>query len=510
MTTRAHGPVSDDLSLRESSHEKHFRPFREGIVGVNAQFDSPYGKCPIVYADWTAGGRLFDPIEQRILQTFGPYVANTHSESSVTGTTMTRAYEEAHRRIKAHVNASDRDVIVTPGSGMTAAINKFQRILGLRIPEQWKDRVRLSREERPVVFITHMEHHSNHTSWLETIADVAVIPPDENGLVEPERLRELLAEYEDRPLKIGSFTACSNVTGIRTPYHTLASIMHEHGGYCFIDFAASAPYDSIDMHPSDPDARLDAVFFSPHKFLGGPGSSGVMVFDSSLYKLKVPDHPGGGTVDWTNPWGQHRFIADIEAREDGGTPGFLQAIRAAMAIDLKEQMGPDTIALREHELVEILFEELRSIPGVHILAPEVSDRLSIVSFYVENLHYNLIVKLLNDRFGVQTRGGCSCAGTYGHYLLHVDPTRSKRITDLIDEGDRSQKPGWVRISLHPTTTDEEARYIGNALRRVVAHADEWVKDYDYSPESNEFTHRNAAEAPDVAEWLRVGPCEPNG
>ncbi len=498
MSTATTGPIAG-----KSSHEPHFMPFREGIVGIHAEYDSPYGKCPIIYADWTASGRLFAPIETRIAETFGPYVANTHSESSITGTTMTRAYEEAHRRIKAHVNAGSGDVIVTAGSGMTAAINKFQRILGLRVPEQWKDHVQLAPEERPVVFITHMEHHSNHTSWLETIADVAVMEPDENGLVEPERLRELLLRYRDRPLKIGSFTACSNVTGIRTPYHELAAIMHEHGGYCFVDFAASGPYDAIDMHPSDPSAGLDAVFFSPHKFLGGPGSSGVMVFNSSLYKLKVPDHPGGGTVDWTNPWGQHRFVADIEAREDGGTPGFLQTIRAAMAIDLKEQMDPELIAKREHELVAILFEHMRSIPGVHILAPEVTDRLSIVSFYVENLHYNLIVKLLNDRFGVQTRGGCSCAGTYGHYLLHVDPTRSKRITDLIDKGDRSQKPGWVRISLHPTTTDEEAHYIGDALRQVVTNAERWAHDYDYSPETNEFTNRYSPDGPDVEHWLRV-------
>ena len=371
---------------------------------------------------------------------------------------------------------------------MTRVVNKLQRILGLRVPERLKSSMSLSDATRPVVFVTHMEHHSNHTSWLETIADVVVIPPGREGLVDPGHLVDLLARFEDRPLKIGAFTACSNVTGIGTPYHELAAIMHRHGGICFVDFAASAPYAAIDMHPADPDAKLDAIFFSPHKFLGGPGSAGVLVFDGRLDHNAVPDIAGGGTVDWTNPWGEHRFVKDVEAREDGGTPAFLQTIRAALAIRLKEQMGIERIQEREHELLTRAFRALRDIPGLVILADHTEDRLAVISFYVENIHYNLIVQLLNDRFGVQVRGGCSCAGTYGHYLLHVDRDKSHMITDRIDQGDLSAKPGWVRFSMHPTMTTEQLDYSIDAIRQIVENIDQWQRDYRYDSHTNEFIH----------------------
>ena len=222
----------------------------------------------------------------------------------------------------------------------------------------------IAEREKPVVFVTHMEHHSNHTSWYETSADVVVVEPGEGLLIDTDNLRKALEKYKDRPFKIGSFTACSNVTGVRTPYHEMAKIMHEYGGVCFIDFAASAPYDEINMHPEDPMEKLDAVMFSPHKFLGGPGSSGVIVFDASMYKNTVPDNPGGGTVDWTNRWGKYKYVDDIEAREDGGTPGFLQSIRTALCFDLKDQMGIENIRKREEELLDRAFKGLDAIKGL--------------------------------------------------------------------------------------------------------------------------------------------------
>ncbi len=466
--------------------ETYFAPFRSRTIGRDASFQTPYGNQKLVYADWIASGRLYRPIEERIADVFGPFVGNTHSESSVTGRAMTEAYHEARRLIKAHVRANDDDVIVTCGSGMTRVVNKLQRILGLRVPDRLRKYTHVPDEERPVVFVTHMEHHSNHTSWLETIADVVVIPPDERGLVHPRNLEAALAEHADRKNKIGSFTACSNVTGIGTPYHELAAVMHRHGGLCFVDFAASAPYAPIDMHPANPAQKLDAVFFSPHKFLGGPGSSGVLVFDGRLYHNAVPDDPGGGTVDWTNPWGEYRFVQDVEAREDGGTPAFLQTIRAALAIALKEEMGTDKIAAREHEILERAWNGLGKIPGLILLADHVEDRLPVFSFYIEKVHYNLVVQLLNDRFGVQVRGGCSCAGTYGHYLLHVDYQESHHITDKIDHGDLSEKPGWVRLSLHPTMTDEEVDYIVASIGEIAQKANDWKSDYRYDSHTNEF------------------------
>jgi len=466
--------------------EKYFEKYRENIVGYNQTFKTPYGRPRIVYADWIASGRLYKPIEEKMLNEFGPYVGNTHTEASITGTTMTRAYHFAHELIKKDVNAGPDDVIITEGSGMTKVVTKFQRILGLKIPEQLVDYINLPDYLKPVVFITHMEHHSNHTSWLETIADVVVVEPDENGLVDLNNLSDAVSLYINRKLIIGAFSACSNVTGIETPYHQMARIIHAAGGYCFVDFACSAPYVKIDMHPKDPMEKLDAIFFSPHKFLGGPGTPGVIVFDSKLYKNRVPDTPGGGTVDWTNPWGMHRFISNIEQREDGGTPGFLQAIKAALCIKLKNEMGIEKMQAREEELIKTAFTQMRKIPGLHILADNVEKRLGAISFYIDGIHYNLLVKLLNDRFGVQVRGGCSCAGTYGHYLLHVTPNQSKEITDKIDHGDFSEKPGWVRMSIHPTMTDDELNLIIDALKQIVENIEEWKKDYTYDQHKNEY------------------------
>ena len=500
----------------------HFAPFRANIIGIDQDFESPFGRQRILYADWTASGRMFAPIEKMMSEEIAPFIGNTHTETSVTGTTMTRAYHEALHIIKRHVHASPEDVIICYGSGMTAVANKFQRILGLRVHEKYRDQIQLPAADRPVVFVTHMEHHSNQTSWIESLAEVRVIDADARGLVDLDHLDRLLHEYRDRRVKIASVTSCSNVTGILTPYHEIAARLHRAGGVCFVDFAASAPYIDIDMHPAaHPDGWLDAVYFSPHKFLGGPGTSGVLVFNRKLYHNRVPDNPGGGTVDWTNPWGGHKYFDDIEAREDGGTPGFTQAIRTALCVRLKEAMGVEKIQQREHELLDLVWAPLRAVPGLHILADQHRDRLGIVSFYIDDLHYNLAVRLLNDRYGIQTRGGCSCAGTYGHYLLHVSPEHSKSITDKIDAGDRTDKPGWVRLSLHPTTTDDEARRLVAAITELAAHHREWAADYTYDAHTNEYTHQRDTGAigrrvqawfdkfttTDVTadEWERLGP-----
>ncbi|WP_347838573.1 aminotransferase class V-fold PLP-dependent enzyme [uncultured Draconibacterium sp.] len=472
------------------SLENYFGQFRENIVGIDQEFETPYGTKKIIYGDWIASGRLYRPIECKITDELGPFVGNTHTETSETGMRMTQAYHKSHQLIKAHVNAGPNDKIITAGFGMTAVINKFQRILGLKYCGKVAGKSCIAERERPVVFITHMEHHSNQTSWYETSADVVVIEPGDGLLVKPQNLRTALEKYKDRPFKIGSFTACSNVTGVRTPYNELAKIMHEYGGVVFIDFAASAPYDEINMHPEDPMEKLDAVMFSPHKFLGGPGSSGVIVFDASMYKSEVPDNPGGGTVDWTNPWGRYKYVDDIEAREDGGTPGFLQSIRTALCFDLKNQMGIENIRKREEELLERAFNGLDEIQGLNILADNVRKRLGVISFYVEGIHYNLLVRLLNDKYGIQTRGGCACAGTYGHFLLEVSYEQSQLITDKINHGDLSEKPGWVRWSLHPTMTDAEVDTMITALKDIVGNIESYKNDYVYVNRTNVFWHKD--------------------
>jgi len=487
------------------SLEAYFEPFRKNIIGDDQTFESPYGVQKIIYTDWTASGRLYKIIEDKISNELGPFVANTHTETSTTGAAMTLAYHEARNIIKKHVNASDEDVLITEGSGMTGVVNKFQRILGLKVSENLKEHTQIPEALRPIVFVSHMEHHSNQTSWLETIADVEVVGCNDAGLVCLDEFERMIQKYKDRPIKIASIVATSNVTGIHTPYHEVAKLIHKYNGLCFVDFACSAPYIDMDMHPEEKDAYLDAVFFSPHKFLGGPGSSGVLIFNKKLYKNMVPDNPGGGTVSYTNPWGDHDYFDDVETREDGGTPAFLQTIRIALCIQLKDQMNTKKIHDREVELNAKLFSTLESLEGVKILAPKHKERLSIFSFYFEKYHFNLVVKLLNDRFGIQTRGGCSCAGTYGHFLLNVDQETSYSIKDQIASGCNVDKPGWVRLSLHPTITDEDLDFVCKSLVELRENIEDWSKDYQYDAAKNDYYHKSAesVEKKLVESWFNL-------
>ena len=495
MTSIENHPISLEL-------ENYFLSFRENIIGIDQYFISPYGKMKIIYTDWTASGRLYRPIEEKLMNNFGPFVANTHTETTVSGTAMTMAYHQARNIIKHHVNANSNDVLITDGTGMTGVVNKFQRILGLKVPESLKNYIEIPVENKPIVFISHMEHHSNQTSWLETIADVVIIPANENGLFCLNNFTTLLHKYKDRKLKIASITSCSNVTGIKTPYYEVAKLMHEFDGFCFVDFACSGPYVKIDMHVNE-ECYLDAIFVSPHKFLGGPGTSGVLVFNSKLYKNLIPDNPGGGTVSWTNPWGKHKYIDSIEEREDGGTPGFLQVIKTALAIQLKEEMGIENILNRENNLVNYVFSKLENIENLNILANNHQDRLGVISFYINDLHFNLGVKLLNDKFGIQTRGGCSCAGTYGHFLLNVDQEKSHNLVCQIDSGDLIQKPGWIRMSIHPTTTNKEIEFVCESIIALTENHKIWELDYNYNKKSNEFIHKNAKplEQEMVMQWF---------
>lgn len=507
--------------------ESYFSKFRKQIIGIDQEFETPFGEQKILYADWIASGRLYAPIEDRIRNDISPFVGNTHTETTVTGTAMTKAYHKAKELIKDHVNASPEDVLIFCGSGMTGAINKLQRILGLKVPDRVRDYapnlgkeknlfgfgkakrngrlIECDEKNRPVVFITHMEHHSNHTSWLETIVDLEIINPDARGLVDLNHFEELLTKYKSRKYKIASVTACSNVTGIETPYHEMAKLIHAHGGVCFVDFACSGPYVDIDMHPVEEGAHLDAIFLSPHKFLGGPGTPGITIFNSNLYHNRAPDIPGGGTVTYTSPWFEHRYVPNIEDREDGGTPPFIQGIRAAMAFKLKEEMGVSNIVAREHELVERLIKGLDGIEGISVLAKEHTNRLGAVSFCLEGIHYNLAVRILNDRFGIQTRGGCACAGTYGHYLLDVDQSTSKNLAELILNGDLSVKPGWIRASVHPTMLDSEIDYLVKAIADVMENKAEWSKDYSYNRMTNEFDYtgnlETIKEREQVEDWF---------
>lgn len=483
--------------------EDYFLKYRKNIIGQNQMIKTPYhDSIRIVYADWTASGRMYQPIEDRLQNCLYPFVANTHTDTNFTGSTMTYSYHKAQQIIKKHVGANENDVLISSNSGMTGVVNKFQRILGLKIHESYRDQISIPVEDKPIVFISHMEHHSNQTSWIETIADVVIIPPDENGLICPSNFKKIVKEYSNRKIKIASLTSCSNVTGIITPYMEIAEIIHQQGGLCFVDFACSAPYIDINMHQDDKTGKyLDAIFFSPHKFLGGPGSSGILIFNQKLYNNSIPDNPGGGTVDWTNPWGEHKYIDNIEAREDGGTPSFLQTIKVAMCMQLKDEMGIENIHKRENEILKEVWSSFEKIPNLHVLAKQHKNRLGVISFYIDGLHYNLGVKMLNDKFGIQTRGGCSCAGTYGHYLLNVSQETSSNITTQISEGNCSNKPGWIRMSIHPTHTDEEVKYITEGIRQLAENYVEWTNDYDIDYSEGSIKPKNMTSSLEMEEKI---------
>ena len=469
--------------------EKYFEKFKHQIIGWNQIINTPYGQKHLIYADWTGSGRLYRPIENKFLKEIYPLVANTHTESTTTGMAMTRAYNEAKVMIKKHVNAGSADVLIPAGSGATGAIILLQYLLGLKLAEKLVRYCRLPSRARPIVFVTHMEHHSNHTTWLETIADVEVIKPNKSGQVDIDNLKKLIKKYHNRKLKIAAVTAASNVTGIASPYHKIAELMHQNGGWCFVDFACAAPYVEINMHPKNKCQNLDAVYFSPHKFLGGPGTTGILIFNSKLYTNRTPNRPGGGTITWTNPWGGRHYFSDIEIREDGGTPPFLQTIRVALVIKLKKEMGIKKMLKRKKEIVDRLLTSLEKIESLEILDGQIKNRLGVISFTIKGAHYNLVVKLLNDRFGIQTRGGCACAGTYGHYLFDINQRVSKIITNRIDQGDLSSKPGFVRLSIHPTMPNKEITQIIEALKQIVKNHKKWVRDYKYNRQTNEFIYR---------------------
>lgn len=462
-----------------SNLEQEFAPFRQDIVGVDLAIPTLEGEKPLTYLDFTAMGRLTKSVLEQEARV-APYLGNTHTSATFVGRFSSELYHRSSQKIAEHVNASAGDVVLFKGSGSTAAICWFQEMLFLKA---WECEF----GPAPVVINSRMEHHSNDISWRHTDASHAYVNKGADGLPDLNHLETLCIEIaaSGRPI-LASFTACSNVTGIVTPYHEMARIVHNHGGKCFFDFSAGLPYMQVDMHPSDPAQALDAIFYSPHKCLGGPGASGVVVFDSALYRRKIPVDPGGGTVIWVNPFEEESFIPDIVVREDGGTPPVLQGYRAALAFGLKEKMQPERMAARKEEILEVVFSELANIPGIHILEERHRKRQATVSFVHDSLHYMLIVQALSDVFGIQVRGGCSCAGVYGHDLFKIDQEKSNFITKQLDAGNCINKPGWVRASFHPTTTDQEVHSFVSALKTICEQPAKFRDMYDYNAWSNEF------------------------
>lgn len=497
-----------------------FTYLRNQIVGIDSTFETPFGKRMMVYCDYTASGRCLKFIEQYIARLQRHY-ANTHTEDDITGRSMTRLLRSAETAMKNAVNAGPDGRIISIGTGSTAAIDKFQQIVGIALPpatrhmllqmlnsspdiDNEKGFEAFIKERQPVVFVGPYEHHSNEVTWREGLATVIQVPVDKKGRIDLKHLEALLQDpaYQDR-MRIGSFSAASNVTGVISPVHTIARLLHKYDALACFDYAASAPYVDIDMNP-DPgpeggDPSLDAIFISPHKFIGGPGSAGVLIFNKKVYnKDLAPSVGGGGTVDYVSTSG-HEFLKDIEEREKAGTPGVLQIMKSALVFEVKEKIGVEQITKREKELYDRAVERWKKNPHISILGLEnPDDRIAVISFNAKDpdgkyLHPKFVTVLLNDLFGIQSRAGCSCAGPYGHYLMGIDQDTSLRYKKLVVDGYCGIKPGWCRIGFHYTMDDAEADYLIDAVDFIGHHGHRFLKLYSFDLHSGYWCHKNHKE-----------------
>lgn len=473
-------------TIRQETSDTLIARIRGAVIGEGGEMPGPYGLRPIVYADYIASGRALSFLEEAIAKTVLPVYGNTHTETSYTGRETTALREEARQVIAQAVGAGPEHAVIFTGSGATAGVDRLVRGMGLA------DLARAGRA--PVVFVGPYEHHSNDLPWRESGAVIERIRLTEAGQIDLGHLAERLSAHPEAGLKIGAFSAASNVTGVRTDLHAVAGLLHRHGARFVCDFAAAAPY--IDMRlqpdPADPGARIDAIVYSSHKFIGGPGASGVLIADKSLFTTGRPGVTGGGTVSYVTA-DHHRYVGDIERREEAGTPGIVGDIRAGAVMALKQAVGAQAIEAREHGLITRALSRLAEAPGVEVLGPQGADRIGVLSFNIKAggryLHYGFVVALLNDLFGIQARGGCSCAGPYGHELLGIPPTTSAAFEAEIARGHSLMRPGWVRLGYNYFFDAATADYLTDAILFICINGLRFLSDYDVDVDHGVWRHR---------------------
>ncbi|KAH9306662.1 hypothetical protein KI387_011066 [Taxus chinensis] len=476
----------------------------------------------LTYADHTASGRCLYNIENYILENVLPYYGNTHTDDSFVGHRTSKMVHEAAKYIKQCMGGSVEDVLLFCGSGTTAAIKRLQEMMGIAVPFIMKARLRrgLTPNENWVVFVGPYEHHSNLLSWRQSLAQVVEINATKDGLINMTMLKCALEDplYKMRP-KLGSFSACSNVTGISVDTRALARLLHEHGAFACFDFAASGPYSNIDMRCGEMEG-YDAVYVSPHKFIGGPGTPGILLMSKNLYIInnQPPSTCGGGTVRYVNGFNEEDtlYYEEVEERENAGTPPIIQICKAVLAFWIKEFMGSNLIESREEFFIQTAMRRLSTNPNIHILGNTTVKRQPVLSFllYTKKLEMDeqreeikealytwkettpqrgkplqgrFVTKLLNDLFGIQARGGCACAGPYGHFLLQVDEAQSLAFRSIIKKGYNGLKPGWTRLSFAYYISDEEFEFIISAIEFLAEYGQRFLVLYDFNWKTGEWS-----------------------
>jgi selenocysteine lyase/cysteine desulfurase len=474
-----------DQEPRRTAPQRLVERIRESVIGDDVVLDGPFGPRRMVYADATASGRSLGIVEDVIRDQVLPMYGNTHTEASATGRRTTAWRGQAREIIRRSVNGGEDDVVLFCGSGATAAIDRLVRILELR------------EDDRPVVFIGPYEHHSNELPWRESPAEVVVIRQNGAGGVDLCHLAYELSSRADRRVKIGSFSAASNVTGVITDVDAVSTLLHRHGALSLWDYAAAGPHLPIDMNPRPavPHGELayrDAVFISPHKFLGGPGTPGVLVAKRDLLRNAVPAVPGGGTVRFVTPR-RHAYHPDPEVREEGGTPGIVESIRAGLVFALKDAVGADEIRRREEDFVRRALRSWAANSRIEILGSTRSDRLAIVSFGLRHprglLHANFVAAVLSDLFGIQARSGCFCAGPYLHRLYGICDEWSDGMLEQIAAGQEGAKLAFTRLTFGYHITDLTFEYILAAVHLLADHGWKLLPLYRFDPRTAHWQHR---------------------